>query len=176
MATVPSQPLPVEPEKSQQKPRMWHRFSISRWIGRDEQSPCPDQKSDPTSPCAPSAPGFGRRLSRKVVPGLPRPATFRRQNSERREKLSPVQPSAGERRAVSVDRKRALSARPASPPPIAIPKLSAPELLEHAIGHSSIERRDPCPNASLPITEEQSHTDPPLPPPPPPPNPQISTD
>lgn len=176
MATVPSQPLPVEPEKSQQKPRMWHRFSISRWIGRDEQSPCPDQKSDPTSPCAPSAPGFGRRLSRKVVPGLPRPATFRRQNSERREKLSPVQPSAGERRAVSVDRKRALSARPASPPPIAIPKLSAPELLEHGIGHSSIERRDPCPNASLPITEEQSHTDPPLPPPPPPPNPQISTD
>ena len=178
MATVPAEPLPVESEKIEQKLRMWSRFSFSRWMGREGQPPCTDPKPEPTSPGELNVPGFGRRMSRKVVPGLPRPATFRRQNSERREKLKPVQPSAGERRAVSVDRKRALSARPASPPPIAIPKFSASELLDYENGCASISQRDRCPETVLPNTEEHSYIDTPPPPPPPPPpsDPQISAD
>ena len=128
-----------------------------------------EQKPEATPPCASSAQGFGRRLSRKVVPGLPRPATFRRQNSERREKLTPVQPSINERRAVSVDRKRALSARPASPPPISIPQISAPELLDHENGYASIARHDAYPEITPPNIQDRSPTDPPPPPPPPPP-------
>lgn len=45
------------------------------------------------------------RLHRPVVPSLPRPTTFARQNSERREKLCPVEPDPDERRATSIDRR-----------------------------------------------------------------------
>ena len=155
---------------------MWHRFSFSRWIGREEQPSCMEKKSEPTSSGAPTAPSFGRRLSRRVVPGLPRPGTFKRQNSERREKLTPVQPSVDERRAVSVDRKRALGARSASPPPIALPQLSAPELLDHENGYPTIAGHETCPDAVQLNTEEQSYTDQPPPPPPPPPDPQALAD
>ncbi|RDA91023.1 hypothetical protein CP533_2540 [Ophiocordyceps camponoti-saundersi (nom. inval.)] len=41
---------------------------------------------------------------RKVVTGLPRAQTFKRQQSERRMHLSPITPSLDERRAVSADR------------------------------------------------------------------------
>ena len=173
MATAPSQPLPAESEKIE-KVRMWHRFSFSKWMRNEEQPSCMEQKPEPTSPCAPSAPGFGRRLSRKVVPGLPRPGTFKRQNSERREKLTPVQPSVDERRAVSVDRKRALGTRSASPPPVAVPQLSAPELQDHENGYSRIARSNTYPDTAQPNANEHSHTDPP--PPPPPPDPQTSAD
>ncbi|KAK5998676.1 hypothetical protein PT974_01058 [Cladobotryum mycophilum] len=46
-----------------------------------------------------------RRMSRKVVPSLPRPQTFKRQQSEKREYLTPIEPTADERRATSVDRR-----------------------------------------------------------------------
>ena len=36
-----------------------------------------------------------RRLSRKVSPGLPRPATFKRQEREKRERLTPVESTSG---------------------------------------------------------------------------------
>ncbi|KAH8681390.1 kinase-like domain-containing protein [Xylariales sp. PMI_506] len=49
--------------------------------------------------------GILRRASRRVVPGLPRAKTFKRQQSEDREKLEPVKPSPEERRAQSVDRR-----------------------------------------------------------------------
>lgn len=51
------------------------------------------------------ASGLVRRVSRKVVPGLPRVKTFRRQQSENREKLETFLPTPAERRAVSVDRR-----------------------------------------------------------------------
>ncbi|MCJ1397266.1 hypothetical protein MMC11_000458 [Xylographa trunciseda] len=111
--------LSLDTDKNEQK-RIWHRFS--RWMGKTEQSPCSDTKQDPD----PGRPSLGRRLSRKVVPGLPRPATFRRQNSERRERLTPVEPIGSDRRPASLERRRAMSARPPSPIPISIPKLSAP--------------------------------------------------
>ncbi|EMC93631.1 hypothetical protein BAUCODRAFT_26871 [Baudoinia panamericana UAMH 10762] len=58
-------------------------------------------------------PGVRRRsfedqhaASRKAIPSLPRPQTFRRQESERRERLLEVAPTAVEKRALSVDRRQ----------------------------------------------------------------------
>lgn len=53
----------------------------------------------------PSRPGMLRRTSRNVVPELPRAQTFKRQQSESRAHLAPVEPTTDERRAVSVDRR-----------------------------------------------------------------------
>ena len=49
--------------------------------------------------------GERARTSRSVVPGLPRAQTFRRQLSEERSRLAPVEPTLEERRAVSMDRR-----------------------------------------------------------------------
>ncbi|KAI4173993.1 MAG: hypothetical protein LQ346_008297 [Caloplaca aetnensis] len=166
MAALPSPPLSVESEKIEHKLRIWPRFNISKWLGRDEHpSPCLDEKKEP--PILPR-PGFGRRLSRKVVPGLPRPPTFRRQNSERRERLKPVEPTPIERRTASVGRRRALSARPASPPPCSIPKLSNREVKQIDDETCSPLRRGTCPDLQ---SYEQSELLPPPPPPPPQPPP-----
>ncbi|KAL8933839.1 MAG: hypothetical protein Q9216_006191 [Gyalolechia sp. 2 TL-2023] len=167
MAALPSPPLSVESEKIEHKLRMWQKFRFSRWLGREEQpSPCLDEKKDP--PILPR-PGFGRRLSRKVVPGLPRPPTFRRQNSERRERLKPVEPTPIERRAASVGRRRALSARPASPPPSSVPDSSAPETRQIDDEDRSLTRRETCPNIGLEPYEPSDLLPPPPPPPPQPP-------
>lgn len=160
---------------------MWHRFSFLKLIGREEQQTCPSpgEKQDPLAP----RPGLGRLISRKVVPGLPRPTTFRRQNSERRERLRPVEPSLAERRTVSVDRRQPLTARPASPLPIEKSKFSAPQIREIEDGSSTIMSRETWPElegnaaggeaeAELPVTLSPS----PPPPPPPPPPPDIGTD
>ncbi len=139
-------------EKMEQKLRMWQRFSFTRWIGRDDQSPCPEQKQAVTPP----KPSLGRRLSRRVVPGLPRPGTFKRQNSERREKLTPVATSAGERRTVSVDRRRTRSARPASPVHVALPQRSAPEVGDVERRYSNLSRRETWPDARVHSLEEEN--------------------
>ncbi|KAK4238399.1 hypothetical protein C8A03DRAFT_15143 [Achaetomium macrosporum] len=64
--------------------------------------------------------------SRKVVPGLPRTQTFRRQRSEVRSKLEPVRPTPAERRAASMDRRT-------NPSSTALdhsdPRASAPDVL-----------------------------------------------
>lgn len=70
------------------------------------------------------------------MPSLPRPQTFRRQESEKRDNLLEVPPSPTERRASSVDRReRGLSAsdsrRPSSPKPVPIPSVSAPDIVNH---------------------------------------------
>ncbi|KAL8949730.1 MAG: hypothetical protein Q9222_004191 [Ikaeria aurantiellina] len=172
MAALPSPPLSVESEKFEQhKLRTWQR--ITRWLGRDDQpTPCLDEKKDP--PILPR-PGFGRRLSRKVVPGLPRPPTFRRQNSERREKLKPVEPTPTERRATSVGRRRALSARPASTRPCSIPRLSEPEVGKTDEGSRHSARRDTCPEINLQFLDHSQLFPPPPPPPPLPPLDSLRT-
>ncbi|RDL38869.1 Protein kinase-like (PK-like) [Venustampulla echinocandica] len=74
--------------------------------------------------------GIARRISRKVVPGIPRQGTFKRQQSELRDRLVPVIPNPDERRTVSVDRRLNGSARDSSIALAGSPRLSAPELLE----------------------------------------------
>lgn len=72
---------------------------------------------------------LARRGYKGVVPGLPRPLTFRRQNSEKRDRLLPVQPTLHERRAVSADRRPSAGRdRHGSPPLTPQPSLSAPEV------------------------------------------------
>jgi hypothetical protein len=86
-------------------------------------------------------PGLIRRVSRKVVPGLPRVQTFKRQQSEKRTNLAPVKPTPAERRAVSVDR-RAIISRTTSHTGTssgagnqAFPRASAPELFDRDDTH-----------------------------------------
>ncbi len=71
---------------------------------------------------------MGRKKSRKVIPGLPRPGTFKRQQSELRVKLEPVQPHF-ERRALSVDPRRNDSDRGSSRIAPSFGRTSAPVLV-----------------------------------------------
>ena len=66
----------------------------------------------------PSSRALDKRPTRQVIPGLPRPITFRRQNSEKREKLCPHEPPPEEKRALSVDRRAALTKRRTLSPPV----------------------------------------------------------
>jgi hypothetical protein len=101
-------------------------FSLKRWFGKDDAISPPSSIRDENQ-----RPGVVRRLSRKVVPGLPRPGTFKRQQSELRDKLEPINPRPEVRRAVSVDRKgyahiRDLNGYGALP----LPGISAPVFME----------------------------------------------
>ncbi|KAL4937679.1 hypothetical protein BDV06DRAFT_68041 [Aspergillus oleicola] len=137
-------PVKVEPPRPKQS--MWHRLGLRRWLGRDDRdfsssrSPTSSHNSSPASndrskrtnsppPLPKSHDNLTRRLSRRVGVGLPRPTTFKRQHSERRDRLSPV--SSEPRRAASADRdhRRTLSLeRTKSPQSVVDPRLSAPEI------------------------------------------------
>ncbi|KAF4126589.1 STYKc [Geosmithia morbida] len=70
-------------------------------VSRPEEDAYPDHpKLDNPLP-----PRKGGRISRSVIPGLPRTQTFARRLSEERSRLHPVRPSGDERRAMSVDRR-----------------------------------------------------------------------
>ncbi|KAL2061760.1 hypothetical protein VTL71DRAFT_7138 [Oculimacula yallundae] len=100
-------------------------------------------------------PGIARRLSRKVVPGLPRPGTFKRQQSELRDRLEPAKPNADERRAVSVDRRRNLLSRNSSATVTALPRQSAPQLLENDVKiDAAIETSNIPQGSDLEVKEE----------------------
>ncbi|KAI0396338.1 hypothetical protein F5Y17DRAFT_456068 [Xylariaceae sp. FL0594] len=75
--------------------------------------------------------GLIRRVSRKVVPNLPRTKTFRRQQSEDRDKLQAIHLTADERRAASVDRRLHLP-RGASRSSTFPPRASAPDFFDDA--------------------------------------------
>lgn len=108
---------------------------------------------------------LGRRTSRKVVPGLPRPLTFKRQNSEKREKLLPVPVEPDQRRAASADRRSSQLApkRTLSPPPVSVPSMSAPDVLSP---HTSepIQKPGPIigggPDSNIPAGARQVDYDP----------------
>ncbi|KAJ5175923.1 uncharacterized protein N7482_001800 [Penicillium canariense] len=143
--------LPPDEKGPQQKQSMWHRLGLRRWLGRDDRDASPGERDRQSSfphnlpshhshhhPRASSADDFPhakhdnltRRLSRKVGVGLPRSTTFKRQISERRDRLAPLE--SDHRRAQSADR-HPLSAqrtrtRTLSPPPAVGPRLSAPEV------------------------------------------------
>lgn len=121
-------------DKGPQKQSMWHRFGLRRWLGRDDRDArSPGRSSDDDTHRASSTDSnrakhdnLTRRLSRRVGVGLPRSTTFKRQNSERRDRLTPLDPD--HRRALSVDRRPLSAQRTRSPPPAVDPRLSAPEV------------------------------------------------
>jgi len=119
-------PFPID-DHLDRKPSMWQRFSFSKvgqWLGREDSSPSP--LTTPNEEAARRS--LSRPLSKRIVPGLPRPPTFRRQLSEQRQHLVPL-PRHVERGVLAVDRRRAVSSRRASSPnPVAISRVSAPEV------------------------------------------------
>ena len=122
-------------DKGPQKQSMWHRLGLRRWLGRDDRdarSPGRTHDADPhrasSDDSIPRAKqdNLTRRLSRRVGVGLPRSTTFKRQISERRDRLAPLVPD--HRRALSADRRPLSAQRSRSPPPAVGPRLSAPEV------------------------------------------------
>ena len=80
-----------------------------------EKTPtCPVSKEDASS-STPLRPGAGQRLSGKMFVGLPRSTTFKRQEQEQRQNLTPVEPTIKERRDVSKARQRLSNAVPSPP-------------------------------------------------------------
>ncbi|KAH6607631.1 serine threonine kinase [Trichoderma cornu-damae] len=90
------QPQPQPPAKHSFLRKLLTRSASSR----SSQSSASSASADPEP-----SPGLVKRMSKRVVPGLPRSQTFKRQLSESRSHLAPVEPSAEERRAASVDRR-----------------------------------------------------------------------
>ncbi|KAI4603159.1 hypothetical protein KJ359_005951 [Pestalotiopsis sp. 9143b] len=128
-----------------------------RFLGRSHGPLAPESSAE-ASQAPPSDAsgdeGAGSRISaRRVVPGLPRAKTFKRQQSELRERLELNKPTQAERRAVSMDRRgthplRNVSAN-RSPQ---FPRASAPELFDdngstttagndHSVTHSPVEEK-----------------------------------
>ncbi|KAF4334465.1 serine threonine kinase [Fusarium beomiforme] len=91
-----------------------------------EQLKCPHHEDESTDL---DKGGLIRRMSRRVVPGLPRAQTFKRQVSERRTNLSPIEPTPDERRAVSMDRRSYRPRSPLASQPATNPRVSAPSFL-----------------------------------------------
>lgn len=130
------------PEEKGPKQSMWHRLGLRRWLGRDDRDLGRDETSphnnhnhhhDNTHTRASSTDStrakhdnLTRRLSRRVGVGLPRSTTFKRQNSERRDRLAPLEPEHC--RALSADRRPLSAQRTRSPPPAVGPRSSAPEV------------------------------------------------
>jgi serine/threonine protein kinase len=113
--------------------RTWNKFGS--WLKREDEhteeagKENADLDEKQFSPQDQRPPAVGRRPERTVVPGLPRNITFRRQNSERREHLYPVEPDPEERRASSVDRRASQTRmRRFSTPPVPRPSVSAPDM------------------------------------------------
>jgi len=117
--------------QGQMQQSIWRRF-----FGRDKDngtnsvpgSTDASTRSPVSEPLDDKA-GLIRRVSRKVVPGLPRVQTFKRQQSELRDNLEPVKPTPAERRAVSVDRRLHASSSAFSQ---SNPRTSAPDFLDRS--------------------------------------------
>lgn len=97
----------------------------------------------------PKKDGLVSRVSRKVVPGLPRMQTFKRQQSEKRVNLSPIRPTTAERRAVSVDRRAVLSRTTSGALTDVPPRASAPELQSAAPDFLEVPDLEPHSTPSL---------------------------
>ncbi|KAJ4362939.1 hypothetical protein N0V83_010056 [Neocucurbitaria cava] len=144
---------------------MWDRLSLQKigsWLKREEDEPPPldkagkhDSEHDKengrphsSGEHASRAGGLlNRRSSRRVVPGLPRPLTFKRMNSEKRDRLLEVPQEGEQKRAASADRRESVGKkRHLSPPPISVPSMSAPDILSP---HESDGQQKPLPEPTI---------------------------
>lgn len=140
---------------------MWDRLSFQKfgsWLKREEEPPPLDEvrKTEDEGNKENGRPHssgehalrtaglLNRRSSRKVVPGLPRPLTFKRMNSEKRDKLLEVPTEPELRRATSADRRPStFTKRNLSPPPISVPSISAPDVLSPRESESESQQKPP---------------------------------
>ncbi|KAM4057045.1 kinase [Hirsutella rhossiliensis] len=124
-------PEGTEPEPPSARPAIWRRI-----LGKPSLPPpsVPTQlpRSYRLEPEEPVPPPSAAHVARKVVTGLPRSQTFKRQQSEQRMHLAPVTPSADERRACSVDRRASSLHKQAGSQSNADPRASAPVVLGSA--------------------------------------------
>lgn len=158
---------------------IWGRLSLqkfSSWLKKDdgEHTPTPPSPVKPIDESnkengRPHSSGglLHRRSSRKVVPGLPRPLTFKRMNSEKRDKLLEVPVEAEQRRASSNERRPPTATkRDPSPPPVSLPSMSAPNVLSPPISEpQSVSTPVPVPEP-LPLPAPEPVLEPSLKPPP----------
>ncbi|KAL2808794.1 hypothetical protein BJX63DRAFT_16665 [Aspergillus granulosus] len=157
-------PEKVDPPRPKQS--MWHRLGLRRWLGRDDRdfsssrSPASsdtsaasnDRSKRTNSPPPKSHDNLTRRLSRRVGVGLPRSTTFKRQHSEHRDRLSPV--NSETRRAVSADRRTLSLQRTKSPQSVVDPRLSAPEVNWREDPDPDQTKVDDPPKTNEEITQE----------------------
>ncbi|KAK8059617.1 hypothetical protein PG996_009547 [Apiospora saccharicola] len=136
MATQADTPFHESPPADSKRFSGFFKKMMSPW--KHSAPPSPelaaqeaDEKDEKASRPASPSKDLMRRVSRKVVPGLPRAKTFKRQQSEGRDKLEPIAPTQAERRAVSVDR-RANHPRSSSHTGLQhqLPRASAPDFLD----------------------------------------------
>ncbi len=126
MAAPTNASLPLSPE-SNPIAALWKKFTGKGLRGLSPPAP----RSEPgLSRDSSASSSLVQRVSRRVVPGLPRAKTFKRQLSENREKLEAILPTPAERRAVSVDRRMHLQ-RSASHSSQLLPRASAPDFFDN---------------------------------------------
>ena len=128
-ASAPLSDTNVNGHMQHQQQSIWRRLFSGRDKDNGTEGPSePAHKAQDFEQLGDSKGGIIRRVSRKVVPGLPRAQTFKRQRSEVRSRLEPVRPTTAERRAVSVDRRVQASN---SALHHSDPRASAPDFLHH---------------------------------------------
>ncbi|KAL2796646.1 hypothetical protein BJX66DRAFT_299557 [Aspergillus keveii] len=101
---IPTGSDSTQPDMPRPKDGILRRIGKRLGIGRGREDSSASRMSEHDDPPGANR-NISRRLSRTVVPGLPRPLTFKRQQSELVRTPSP--PSAEFRRAISADRRRA---------------------------------------------------------------------
>lgn len=145
-AQRPVSPEPQQHHKHSFRLGMWqrlHDFFSKDDDGLDGPVHSPDGVAWPDQPPPRSKRDWS---ARRVGVGLPRQATFRRQNSEKRDRLLPVEPCPAERRAVSHSRVASASLpRPRSnstPIPFNLARTSAPAVPHVNKVHASNQQQD----------------------------------
>ncbi|KAF2763067.1 hypothetical protein EJ05DRAFT_24460 [Pseudovirgaria hyperparasitica] len=141
---------------------MWDRLvpKLGNWLKKEDGGELLSVPLENRDPYLDKPTSLGRRSSgRKAVPGLPRNITFKRQNSEKRDRLIPVDPQKDSRRALSVGRFRSGSKRTLSPHPVSSPSLSAPDV-RTIDGHST--QGTIAPNEVVTDAKTQENADMPL--------------
>lgn len=120
---------PSDPNKQSLWRRILGQKDASTGASDSSKNPPAPEEEDDDDDEEDARAGLIRRVSRKVVPGLPRAQTFKRQQSELRDNLEPHEPTPAERRAVSVDRRAHTSVTGSQT--MSNPRTSAPDFLHN---------------------------------------------